>query len=200
VSDQQTPDYLQGQQEEVLEDALARLSRLVDDFQDASKDVDEAEEALRLARERKNKLGGEEIPQLLRKNGLSSIRLSNGKKVTVRTNASVTVTDEARFQQWLTLRREDDIVKLHVAFARMEPEKIERLFEFLGEKEYDFESERAVHPQTLKKYFRELMGIGVEVNDEEREAMIAAGTWLRKEDPRVQEFAKVFEIYSTTVR
>lgn len=189
------PEFLKSESNEPEEGSLERLSRLVAEYQDAANDVDECEEALRLAKERFNKLSMEEIPMLLRKNGLSRIRLADGKEVTIKEDVSVTITNEQGFFQFLTNRGEEDIVKLHFDFARMEPDRMEQLFDFLHEKEYEYDSKKDVHAQTRKKYFRELLGVG----ESEEELVIGRrkGHFLVPSD--LTEFANVYSIYTTKV-
>jgi hypothetical protein len=192
------PGFLRDVKEEVQEDALARLQELVSDFEAVNKEIDELEATLKALTERKLKLGGTEIPQLLLQHGLSRIRLKDGREVTIKEGVSVSIPEDKRrtFFQFLTNRCEDDIVKLTVAFGRMANEEIAKLQEFLNDRAYDYNAEEKVHPQTLVKYFKGLLGL--DVDEEERAEGVKDGRYLRVED--VSGFAKVFTYYSTKVK
>jgi hypothetical protein len=179
-------------------DALEELSRLAHELQQNERDIAEKEAELLLLKEKKQRLGGVEIPQLLLQRGLSQVRLKTGEKIEVKSGVSVSIPDDRRadFFQFLTNRREDDIVKLTVAFSRMESEAIERLNKFLVENAYDFDAKEDVNPNTLKKYFKELLGL--DLDEEERAEGVAVGRLLRTQD--VEAFAKVFTYYTTKVK
>jgi len=98
------------------------------------------------------------------------------------------------FFAFLKERDEEDIVKLNIQFKKMPVEKQRELFDFLNGYEYEYESDRGVHPMTLKSYFKKLLGIG----DEERAEGIAKGKYLRPED--VASVANVFTFFNTKIK
>lgn len=182
--------------EKMSEDALLRLKRLVDQYKFIKSDIEEVELKLKEKKEYFNKLSQEEIPTLLNTFGLAEIKLVTGEKIKVKEDASVSVPDDKKeaFYAFLKERNEEDIIKLHFHFSRMPVEKMTELFSFLTEQDYDYSSDRGVHAQTLKKYFKELLGIG----DEEREKGIVEGRYLRKED--IENIANVFVLYRTYIK
>lgn len=192
------PEHLANASEEVTKDALMKLEGLVEQYEWYQEQIDVLEAQLKEKKQFFNKVQQEEIPNLLNQHGLSEIKLKSGKKVIVKEEASVTVPrkKEDEFYKFLESREEDDIVKLHFAFNRMEHEKVKELFTYLGERDFDYTAERKVHPQTLKKYFKELLGIGLD--KEERALGIKLGTYLRKQD--VQDIANVFTYFKTTIK
>ncbi len=193
------PDYLRNEPEESLEvDALSRLEQLVESFQRLEGEVEELDLQLKDRKEALRQVAQEGIPNLLRQHGLSEVRLKDGKKVIVReqVSASVPADKEQRFFEFLAKRHEEDIVKLHFHFARMPEEQMQALFEFLTEREYAYDSERGVHPQTLKKYFKELLGL--DLDEDTRAEGVANGRLLRKED--VTEVASVYTYFDTKIK
>jgi hypothetical protein len=78
----------------------------------------------------------------------------------------------------------------------MESTMLAKLFDFLADKEYEYNAEQKVHPMTLKKYFRDLLGVGSE--QAELEAGRKAGAFLKPED--VADFASVFQLFTTKVK
>jgi len=194
-----TPKFLKEvPRDSITKDALFRLKHLVEQYKLTETDIKEMELALAREKEYFNKLSQEEIPTLLSTYGLSEIKLESGEKVVVKENASVSVPAEKEqaFYDFLKNRDEEDIIKLHFHFARMPTEKMTGLFGFLTEQEYDYDSDRGVHSQTLKKYFKELLGIGVDRID--REKGVAEDRYLRKED--VIDIANVFTFFSTKIK
>ena len=182
--------------EKMSEDALSQLERLAEQYQFTENDIEETELKLKEKKEYFNKLSQEEIPTLLYLYGLSEVKLKSGKKIIVKKNASVSVPDEKQeaFYAFLKERDEEDIIKLHFHFSRMPTEKTVSLFTFLTEGDFDYDSDRGVHSQTLKKYFKELLGIG----DNEQARGVAEGRYLRKED--VTDIANVFVFFKTTIK
>lgn len=191
------PDFLLDQEEEQLDDSvLARLQSLVKTYKERRDQVEMLQESLKRAEQAFNQVAQEEIPMLLRQYQLSEIRLESGDRVKVREEARVSVPSEKEqaFQAFLQKRGEEDIIKLHFAFGRMPVDKMKDLFVFLNDGEYDYSADRKVHPQTLKKYFKTLLGVG----EEDREEGVREGRYLREQD--VVDVANVFTFYNTIIK
>lgn len=193
------PDFLARAQEadaqEAAEVNLSEVTEKVRELKKARAEVERIEGELKTAKEVERDLSSVQIPQLVNAAGLSELRLASGEKVKVKEDVSVSVPPEKQnaFYAWLKERDEEDIIKLHIAFSRMAPEKQRDLIEFLTLYEYEFEMQKGVHPSTLAKYFRELLGAG----DPEKSVGIAEGRYKRKED--VEPIANVFMLYKTTI-
>jgi len=182
--------------EKMNQEVLNVLDNHVIRFQRLEKIIEEKELEVKLNKEELTRLSQEEIPTLLSTYGLSEIKLKSGKKVIVKKNASVSVPDDKQeaFYAFLKERDEEDIIKLHFHFSRMPTEKMVALFTFLTEGEFVYDSDRGVHSQTLKKYFKELLGIG----EEDQEEGIAEGRYLRKET--VTDIVNIFIYFKTTIK
>jgi hypothetical protein len=194
---EQSPLFIPDDEPEVIQDGeLARLKGLVDIYESLSKDIDALNDKLKLKKTALDHIAQTDIPTLLHQHGLSELRLDNGKKVIVKRELSVTVPEEIKpkFYSWLTSRKEDDIIKVQMAFDRMAPEKLQDLYTFLNGYEYAYESTRGVHHKTLQKYFKELLGIG----DENQAQGITDGKYLRIED--IKDIANVFVYYDTKIK
>lgn len=166
------PEYLKELTTDLQTDSLERLSYLVNELDQAEIEIAECEEALSAAKERRNKIAGApqfegEIPTLLLQLGISDVRLKDGRKVEVKPGISVSVANEVGFHKFLADRKEDDIIKLHFDFARMPNGQQKRLFEFLMKGDYEYDSKKDIHYQTLAKYVREFL-----VNDSTKEEML----------------------------
>jgi hypothetical protein len=175
---------------------LSRLKVLSDSYLAIEEEVKTMEAMLKEKKEIFRQLSQEEIPNFLQQFNLSSIQLESGEKITVKPDVSCSVTDYAKFIDFLKGREEDGIVKLTIAFDRMESDKQKELFNFLNEEQYLFGSDNKVHSQTMKKYFKELLGVGM--TEEERVNAIANAQCVNSSS--VEDFAKVFQYYKTTIK
>ena len=196
---EKAPEFLKSEpKDEITKGALEKLATLTKKYLSYQEDIKENEEAGKKLKKVFNKLGQEEIPNLLAEYGLSEIKLSTGEKVIVKQGISATVPEdkEQEFYEFLKKRKEDDIIKLFLAFDRMEPFKLKMLFNFLNACEYDYGAQRKVHPQTLNKYFKELLGTDEE--ESVQAAGIKSGKFLRKED--LNHIANIFVYFKTTIK
>lgn len=175
---------------------LTQLEELVKTYKLLERDIEELTEELSKRKETFRIVAQESIPTLLNQHGLSELKLRSGDKIIVKEDASVSVPDDKKpaFFEFLKSRDEEDIIKLNIQFKKMPAEKQKELFEFLNNYEYEYESDRGVHPMTLKSYFKKLLGVG----DEDRAAGIAAGRYLRAQD--VAEVANVFTFFNTKIK
>lgn len=182
--------------EPISNDALSRLEELVDAFQACEMSIAELEAELKEKHGMLLDLGQTEIPNLLNTYGLSEIKLRNKKKVIVTEQVSVSVPDEKQevFIAFLKEHKAEDLIKLQLAFDRMPPSMQRSLFAFVNALELSYTSKMGVHPQTLKKYFKDLLGIG----EEDREEGIKEGRYLRKEV--VQDVVNIFTFFTTKIK
>lgn len=193
------PDFLKDDQaEEDGADAndLARLSDLVGMLKETNADIEDLEEKLEALSARRKALAQTEIPDLMRSRGLSEVRLADKTKVIVSEELKVSVPDDKRaaFIAFLEKRQEDDIAKNVFYFPRMPPERLAYIKEFLEANEYEFEAERNVHPQTLKKYFKTILGVG----DPDRDEGLKTGKYLAP--AAVEDVASVFQYFETKLK
>ncbi|NIU83366.1 MAG: hypothetical protein GWN64_07765 [Candidatus Thorarchaeota archaeon] len=197
MPEEQAPDFLMDESNKEQDSCdLQRLSDMVSSYTQADSEVSELEERLKEAKAVRTRLSQETIPEYLNQYGLSELKLTDGRKVIVKDDVSVTVKDKSLFHNFLKTRKEDSIIKFVVSFERMSPEKREKLFDFFLKEDYDCESEEKVHSSTQKKYFKELLGIGKE--PEEIQQGLSTGTMVQPTD--VEKFAKVFPYKVTKIK
>ena len=185
-----------AKKEPVDEEALTRLKKLAVFFQESEKEVEVLEQKLKDKKEVLRALGEVEIPDLLHQYGLSEIRLDNGAKIIVKEKLQVSVPEEKNpaFMKFLKEKNAEDLVKLQFAFDRMPVGARRELLTFLEKGEYAFDMKEGVHPQTLLKFFRDLLGVG----QKDREDGVADGRYLRLED--VKDVANLFMFWSTSIK
>ena len=193
----QVPSFLtenvKEDQEEGKIDVLARLSKYVTALDIYNEGIVKLQAELKEFQDAANEISLHKIPDLLNKYGLSEIKLSDGRKVVIKQGISTKIIDERAFFDWLAEHKEDDIVKLHVAFAKMSHEMREDLRVFLNGYNYDYEMQEGVHAATLKSYVTKKLGIGA--NDQE--AGIAEGRYLRTED--FEDMLSIFTYFYTKI-
>lgn len=160
-------DHLLGHEDQ-QEIPLDQLKKLVDRFRKADKEVNELEEKLKVAKEIFNQVSQTDIPQFLLQYGVSGVPLSTGEMLRIKQEISASVKDIDSFSDFLTERGDDDILKTNIKVGKVPTEIAQKIAQMLVET-YGLSAdiERSVHSMTLKKYVKELCGIGME-NAEER--------------------------------
>lgn len=192
---QEKPSFIDDEQEH--DDSLKLLSSLAQRQLNLEAEMKEVEERLDILKKAHNKIAGEEIPNLLKNRGLSSIKLVTGEKIDVKEDVNVTVKDDNQFFEFLRSRNEDDIIKMMFTMDRMKTEKLDILFEFLNANKYDFEFDVNVHPNTKKKYFKDLIGLSETDYDKRLEGYRSGKLIPISELPK---WCSVFIIYKTKIK
>lgn len=172
--------FLDDEVQEITADDVSGLSTLVNAYKRAEDTVKAREVELKEAKAILTRISCNEIPDFMLARGIEEFKLTGGEKVTVKTDISVTVTDEALFRHWLKDRNEMDIIKTKCTFTKMGTAKFDALETFLINNDYDFDSKEAIHPQTKKKYFKTIIE---ELGQD-----------------NIPDFAKIYNIRSTKIK
>ena len=174
--------------------ALERLQLLVNEYDTLTDKIERAEQVLKELQTAFNKVSMEEIPSLLGGAGLSEIRLADGRKVTVKAEISASVTDPEAFAQYVTDRGDDYLLKTTMELGKLPDNVLSALRKLLAtELELYPEIKQSVHPQTLKKYIREITGAG----KEDPEAELGTRYVPMAELP---ESVSIFNYFKTTIK
>lgn len=186
--------YLTKAAEESEEIPVAQLGAMVVRFREAEKEVAQLEEDLKNAKERFNQVSQIDIPQLLLQNGLSEIRLSTGEKLRVSQEISASVKDIDLFRDFVNERGDEDILKTTLTLGKTPHEIVDKVRRMLME-QFELMSEitTTVHPMTLKKYIKEICGIGTE-DAEER----LGDRYVPMQE--LPEFIRVFSYFKTSIK
>lgn len=143
--------------------SLDRLKTLCAEWQRRKEEVERLEELLSEAKQRFNKVSQEALPEFLAQSGLSEVKLDDGSKVKVTQEVSPTITDMAEFVQFLADRGESAIVKTDFSLGKVDASIVSSLQRVLAEKLGLYpEVKNTIHPATLKKYVKEVCGLGQE--------------------------------------
>ncbi len=176
-------------------DVLAKLSTLAYMQLEYERQVAEKEEELKMLKDKLNKISMEEIPMLLRTNGLSRVKLATGETVEIKEDINVTIKDKDALFDFLKQRGDSELIKTNLAIGKTDGDRMSALYAFLMSQEFDYTTEMSVHSQTLKAYFKELCGL--KVDESKRVEGYAKGKYI---DPnRLPEFAKIFTLTKTKI-
>lgn len=163
---------------EVTEDSLKTLQELSVRFQTLEKEIEGMEEALKKKKKDLEEVSRNSIPSLLNSYGLSEIRLSTGEKVEIQDKLKASVTNSnylLAYRNMLELEKElvkdpekaeeivQDLFKSEIIVEESKDDYVDKLYDFLIEKEIPYSSKRSIHSQTLKKYCRGLLDQGLSI-------------------------------------
>ena len=199
MNDELTQDFLAQKAKEDRDSQscdLKKLSDMAEALLIAKENVVKLENSLSEAKAIVNRLSQEEIPQYMSQFGLTEIKLTSGEKVSYKEDLVPTITDQLAFEKFLEDRNESDIIKLNLKFNKMDPKKQIALKEYLMEQDFEFTSDNKVHYQTLAKYFRTVLGSGVD--EEERADGTEAGVYITEND--IKDFASIYKVYKTKIK
>lgn len=174
--------------------ALERLQRLVIRFEEEANEVEALEEKLAEAKKRYNKTSMEDIPEVLLGAGLSELRLADGRKVVVKEEISASVKDSTAFANFVKGRGDDDILKTTMVLGKLPDNILSSLKRLLAENlDLYPEVNQTVHSATLKKYVKEITGMGME-NPAER----LGERYIPMQE--LPECVSVFRFFKTTIK
>jgi hypothetical protein len=189
------PDFIKQDQAEEASGYvnITDLEPLITLLKEKNARIDELTAELAAEQKVQTRLSREDIPEVMNKLGYSELTLTSKEKLSIKQDASVSIPEakEQLFYDFLKARGEEDIIKLHFAFPRMSIDRQQQLFEFLDGYGYVYEYKQGVHPQTLKAYFKKLLGVG----EDDREAGIREGRYLHPD--KVRDFTTIFIYYFT---
>lgn len=156
-----TPDFLKEKKAEdagtITEDVMQELSALVTATDEAQKRVDAIEAKLKDEKQVLNDLRFNQLPTFLLTHGISEMKLTDGRKVTIKEDISVAVKDNIAFRKFLIERGEDDIIKVNYNVGRVGSANAQKIADFLFDNDIDYDVKEDIHHQTKKKYFKELI-------------------------------------------
>ena len=139
--------------------ALDEVMKYVDTLDTLSQDIEAMEESLKAKQALFDELSKETLPALLAQNGLDELKLSNGKKLSIKEDvfASIPKNDEGKklALEWLGNNGGIDLIKEEVTVDNPTPEfKNELRVQGLT-----FEESTAVDTNSLKAWFKRRLGM-----------------------------------------
>ena len=164
----ETFDY--PEQLPVGDDALSRISRLAVELRQAKAQVEDAESALKAAKDQLIQIGEHDLPEAMAAVNMSEVRLSDGTKVSVADNVFARITDhnkDAAFM-WLNNNGHGNLIKreFKIGFGRDQEQWAAEFETTLGTQGVQYDRKQAVHPSTLKSFVKGQLEDGVDIPEE----------------------------------
>ena len=153
-------------QENVLQKttSLQSLADQVERLEGVSSEIENAEEKLKLLKQKHDHISGEVIPTMMSEMGLSHLKLIDGSTVDVKPNysANISVANREKAFKWLRENGLGDIIKneISVSFGRNEDNKAADYAALAEERGYQPTQKLKVEPMTLKALVRERLEAG----------------------------------------
>lgn len=167
---------------------LDALSRLVLEHTRLKNQIADDEEDLKFKKAAFTKIAQESIPQFMLQRGIAEVKTAEGIKVVVKDDVGVSVSDLPKFAKFLEKRGDADIMKTTLELGKV-PHQVLNAIVAYARTEFDIIPDigQKVHPATLKKYVRELCGIG---GDTEAECTVE----------ELKDMLSIFQFHKTTVK
>lgn len=148
-------------QEEVSEDSLKRISRLAKELQTKQLEFDLLKHNLEEKKKEITKLEQGSIPEAMLEVGMSSFALDTGETVSFKEEVSASVSDYESFYEFLEERGDDGLMKITLEIGKVPKNILAMLTKRINEEFGILASSKLyIHPMTLKKYIKELCGVG----------------------------------------
>lgn len=153
---------------QTLTDAdIASVGQLARDQIRLEKELEEAEEDLKKAKEALAKVKDVELPNALKKFGLSEIKLTDGSSVTIKEEiyTGITEQNQAAAFDWLTKTGNEGLIKNEVksTFGKGQEQAAKEYVTLLTDRGFSFTNKKSVHPMTLKSFVKHRLEAGEEV-------------------------------------
>lgn len=152
--------HLTNHEEQASEDTMEKIVNLVRQYEEKKDALAMAEHNAKQAKKEFNNVSMHMIPDALGQAGLNSIELSNGKKVSYKTEASASVQNMSKFSEFLEEHGDDSLMKCTLEIGKVPTNILQAVLRDLSDK-YGIEAEvkQSIHHMTLKSYVEELLGI-----------------------------------------
>ena len=160
-------DMEQDKQEVIEKTDIQQLSGYCLELQALEDDIAAKEEELKKQKEQADKIASEIIPTMLAEQGLSSLKLADGRAVEVGKSYSCTVKKDniESAYKWLRENGLGDLIKneISVQFGKGEDNKAEQLLDLAVSNGYEPQQKSKVEPMTLKALYRERIEAGLDM-------------------------------------
>lgn len=145
-------------------DDMASLARAL---VDADAAVEDADQALKNAKERARVLREETIPSAMQELGLEELKLATGQKLSIKQEvyASIPAANKNAAFQWLNDNGFGGLIKIEVdaSFGNGEQDAAMALYQELNSRGLTASFDQSVHPQTLKAFLKEQLAQGTNI-------------------------------------
>jgi seryl-tRNA synthetase len=161
------PSLIDGNDESLPEDALARLAALCERQRELESGIGALEMELKEKAAALKKVSEEDVPALFDELGVKEIRLSDGTRVEVKEDVRVSTTGKNRdpINLWLDKNGHGDLIKdvVSASFGKGETRDAGELAAELRERGLSVDRQRAVNAGSYAALLRELKAAGDDV-------------------------------------
>ena len=149
------------------QDNMGKIGAVANDVADTDQEIQDLEDKLKVKKDYKKHLSENVLPNLFAEDGLSELKLADGRHLKVGNYYGASIKDakkEAAFA-WLRNKGHGDLIKNQVScsFGRDEDEKARGLIDTLNQKGYPSSQREWVEPSTLRAFIREQHEAGKEL-------------------------------------
>lgn len=152
---------------DITDDELSMVSALAARQVELEERIAKGEALLDQLKQELRQVAEKDLPNALQEVGLSAIQLTNGKKVTIKTEiyASIPKDSSAPAFAWLRDHGHGALIKniISTEFGKGEDEKAVQAAMLLAEAGFTPSQKESVHPMTLKAFLKEQMEKGTSV-------------------------------------
>lgn len=146
------------------QEVMSALALMVTKLEGINIDIEAAEETLAELQKEKRALVEDTIPSFMTANGITEIKLDDGRKLSYKEEYHTHVSEVNKPRAWAWLRENGlaDIIKskFDVTYTAGQTEKAEALRTLLNDNHILFTCKEDVHPQTLKATVKGLIADG----------------------------------------
>jgi hypothetical protein len=160
-------DHLSNEVNPVKEDKLVLLTDLCLLYKSLEKEISEIEEKLKSKKDQLLRVSRENIPSILNELLVSEIKLSTGEKIEVEDKLQASISNKNYFEAYQNMilnegGDESAKEKINTLFKTQAVlnDSDEETLSILIEEGIGYDLKRTIHPQTLKKYCKELLESG----------------------------------------
>ena len=163
---------------------IQSLADQVERLETLNREIDFAEDQLKLKKKNLEHISGEIIPTMMSEMGLSHLKLMDGSSVDVKPNysASITIANREAAFNWLRNNGLGDIIKneILVSFGRNEDNKAADYAALAQERGFQPTQKLKVEPMTLKALVRERIEAGKEMPTELFNVFVGNKTTIKR--------------------
>jgi len=163
-------NFEEDQQDIIEKSDIKQLSHYCIMLQNYEDQIKNLEKDIQTIKEQVNKISSEVIPGLLMEQGLSSLKLADGSKISIQKKIRCSVRKDCNEQahQWLRENELGDIIKNVVAvqFGKGEDNKAAEMYSLASQQGYEPEQKETVHAGTLAAVLRERVEAGLDMPSE----------------------------------
>lgn len=147
--------------------SMNELAALAAGLVEAERATEDAELALKRAKENERSLREEALPLAMQELGLCKVALDSGQTISIKQDvyASIPASGKDDAYEWIEDNGFGGLIKtiISVQYGKGELDKAQELLEELQEKGLNPDIKRDVHAQTLKAFLNEQIGKGAAV-------------------------------------